>query len=183
MQQTTSCEAMSGYDPSTGVFELSPSQVHRWLRVQPDPAVQANDSMRLAAEVLRSRGLEVLFCASNNILVRSTQGPIWEALSGLSATSPYPFEGNSPSHYSATYLSHLVVPPMSAAAFNRRVANAGLARRTANGWVLTETGEPFGSYVSFGGRGSARGVEQRVIHWTLGVLDLLRLPWPRPSAR
>ena len=176
---------MSGYDPTTGVFELSPSQIRTWFRRKIDDSYADNSQMTLAAEVMRQHGLDVLYVAQNHILVRANQPRVWEALSGLPSDPSYETftrlvakEG----YYSATYLSRLTVPQMAAAALNKRLAAGGFALLENDQWKLTPAGRDYGIPVKYGGRGKYRGTPREVVHWSLRVLDELDLYWPRPDS-
>src|SRR5438477_12133024 len=70
---------MSGYDPFTGVFELTASKVHRWLR-RDTADVGGDTTMECAANLLAHEGLDVLFVSESYLLIRARPGAIWTAL-------------------------------------------------------------------------------------------------------
>ena len=74
---------MSGYNKKTGVFELTATKAKYWFRREDVPEeCRPLDSMEFYACLLRHHGLEVLHVDAAFLRVRSTPGPVWEALSG-----------------------------------------------------------------------------------------------------
>lgn len=80
---------MSGYDPSTGIYELTATKAEYYYRKPIDNTIQAKD-MHYFAEVLKRAGLEVVSVHKNFLKVKATQGQIWEALSGKPANPGHP---------------------------------------------------------------------------------------------
>lgn len=79
---------MSGYDPFTGVFELSASQLERWLQRDLSD-IPGKTLLARAAKFLSDEGLDVLFVGKSFVFIRAPQGPIWTALSGHFETSAH----------------------------------------------------------------------------------------------
>jgi len=164
---------VSGYDPATGVYELTATNAREWFA----------DFFDRVARTLAKQGLEVLFASDSYLLVRATPAAIWTALTG----KPGPRQDQNAliarRRYTATYLGHLVKPPMSAQAFNKLLDAAGLLYHDDDGeWLLTAAGKRYAEYALAAGKGFDRGEVVRTVHWDLGVLEVLGLHWPRPAA-
>jgi hypothetical protein len=164
---------VSGYDPATGVYDLTDTDAREWF----------DDSFDRVARTLAKQGLEVLFANDSYLLVRATPAAVWTALTG----KPGPRQDQNaliaPRRYTATYLGHLVKPPLSAKAFNKLLDAAELIYHDDDGeWLLTPAGKRYGEYTLAAGKGFDRGEVVRTVHWDLGVLEVLGLHWPRPAA-
>jgi len=164
---------VSGYDPATGVYELTATNAREWF----------DDFFDRIARTLVKHGLEVLFVGDSYLLVRATPAAIWTALTG----KPGPRQDRNTvfgqRRYTARYLGHIVKPPLSAQSFNKLLDAAGLIYHdTEGGWLLSAVGKRYGEYSLAAGRGYDRGEVIRTAHWDLGVLDVLGLHWPRPAA-
>ena len=170
---------MSGYDPATGVYELTAAKAREWFQRLTD---HAGDSfMERIAGILADEGLEVLFVTDAYMHVRARQAAIWTALSGKPSTRQDHEDITERRRYTATYLGYLVKPQMSAKAFNKLLDAAGLVYREGKEWLLTAVGERYGEYVLAAGKGFQRGEVVRSIHWDVGVLEVLGLHWPKPA--
>jgi len=170
---------MSGYDPATGVYELTATKAGDWFQRLTDH--KGASFMERIAGILADAGLEVLFVTDSYMLVRARQGTIWTALSGKPSTRQDDEDFTEWRRYTATYLGHLVKPQLSAKAFNKLLDAAGLVYREGEEWLLTAAGERYGEYVLAAGKGFQRGEAVRSIHWDLGVLEVLDLHWPKPA--
>jgi len=162
---------VSGYDPLTGVFELTANNAREWF----------GDAYDRIAKTLAKQGLDVLFVTDSFLLVRATPRAIWIALNGKPSTGKDKWDVIGPRRYAALYLGHLVKPQLSAQAVNKLLDAAGLIFRDAGEWVLTAAGKRYGEYVSAAGKGVHSGDVVRTVHWDLGVLDVLGLDWPKPA--
>ena len=163
---------MSGYDPATGVYELTADQAREWF----------HDGYDRIVKVLAKQGLEVIFVGESYVLVRATPAAIWTALTGKPSTRPEHNQLIGRRRYFARYLGHLVRPPMSANELNMLLDAAGLIYHDgAREWELTATGQRYGEYVLVPGKGYDRGDMVRSVHWDLAVLDVLGLHWPKPD--
>ena len=170
---------MSGYDPFTGVFELIPSRVHRWLR-RDTAYVDGNTTMERAANLLAQEGLKVLFVSESYLLIRARPAAIWTALTGEPSTRKHRDDYTAPRHYSPTYLAHLVEPQMSANAFNKLLEKAGLMWHDGEQWEMTAAGKAYAVHFASPGKGIYRDEPMRSLHWSLDVLDVLGLKWRKP---
>jgi hypothetical protein len=72
---------MSGYNPSTGIYDLTATKAEYYHRKPIDNTIQTK-GMHYFAEVLRRSGLEVVSVHKNFLQVKATQEQIWGALSG-----------------------------------------------------------------------------------------------------
>src|SRR5262245_27804071 len=119
---------MNGFDPATGVYELTPNQAREWFQ----------DGYERIVKALARQGLEVLFVGETYLLVRATSAAIWTALTGKPSTRKDHNHVIERRRYSARYLGHLVRPPMSAREFNMLLDAAGLMYHDDDGeWELT----------------------------------------------
>jgi hypothetical protein len=157
----------SGYDPATGVYEITADNAREWF----------GDAFDSIARTLVRQELEVLFVGAEYLVVRATPDAIWIALTGKPRTREHHDVVKERRRYSAMYLGRLVKPQLSAVAFNKRLDAAGLIYKDAGEWCLTRAGERFGDFVVAGGD---RDAVTRTIHWDLAVLDVLGLDWPKP---
>ena len=74
---------MSGYNPSTGVFELTATKAGYWLRRSDlPPSCDKTAGMEFYAALLRHFGHDVIKTGSSYLHVHATPGQVWEALSG-----------------------------------------------------------------------------------------------------
>ena len=163
---------MSGYDPATGVYELTDTNAREWF----------DDFFDRIARTLAKQGLEVLFKTDSYLLVRATPAAIWTALTGKPGASKDQNTLIGARRYTATYLGHIVKPQLSAKALNKLLDVAGLIYRDDDGeWLLTAAGKRYGEYVRAAGKGFDRGEVVRTVHWDLGVLDVVGLQWPKPA--
>jgi hypothetical protein len=164
---------MSGYDPATGVYELSANQAREWF----------DDTYDHILKVLAKHGLEVIFAGESFLLVRATPAAIWTALTGKPSTRQDHNHLFGRRRYTARYLGSLVRPPMSANALNMLLDAAGLIYHDDDGeWQLTATGQRYGEWALPARKGFDREVV-RTAHWDLEVLDVLGLHWPKPDTR
>ena len=170
---------MSGYDPFTGVFELTPLHVQHWLR-RDLTGVPGKTMVERAAYVLAEKGFDVLYVHRAQALVRARRGAIWTALSGEPHMTEDRDDYTEPRHYTQNYLGHLVRPPMSGKAFGKLLEQAGLSWRDGKEWALTTRGTRYGISVVEAGLGMFRDEDERSLHWSLEVLDVLGLEWPKP---
>ena len=170
---------MSGYDPATGVYELTATTAAEWFQRLTDH--KGASFMERIAGILIDEGLEVLFVSDSYMLVRGREDAIRKALSGKPSTGEDHDEVTGRHRYTATYLGHLVKPQMSAKAFNKLLDAAGLIYRDGGEWLLTASGKRYGEYVLAAGKGVDRGEVVRTVHWDLGVLEVLGLDWPKPA--
>ena len=78
---------MSGYNVETGVFELTYTIAHYWLRRMdiPNQCDQDKESMEYIACILRWQELEVIKVDKAFLQVRATPEQLWKALSGQPA--------------------------------------------------------------------------------------------------
>lgn len=78
---------MSGFDPKTGLYELTATKARSWFRRAEVPeSCSSKDGMHFYAEVLRHFGaLEIVLVRPNFLRARATADQVWEALSGLPA--------------------------------------------------------------------------------------------------
>jgi hypothetical protein len=77
--------AVSGYNQSTGVFELTWTKASHWFRradVPEECAGLKNGGMDFFACLLRHYGLDVFHVGNAFLKVRATPEQMWEALSG-----------------------------------------------------------------------------------------------------
>lgn len=81
---------MSGYDPATGVYELTATTAREWFQRLTDH--KGATFMERISGILVDEGLEVLSVTDSFMLVRARQGAIWTALSGK------PYTGEDPEH-------------------------------------------------------------------------------------
>jgi hypothetical protein len=163
---------VSGYDPATGVYELTATNAREWF----------DDFFDRIARILAKQGLEVLFKTDSYLLVRATPAAIWTALTGKPGASKDQNVFFGARRYTATYLGHIVKPQQSAQVLNKLLDGAGLIYHDDDGeWLLTSAGKRYGEYVVAAGRGSEVGEMVRTVHWDLGVLDVLGLHWPKPA--
>lgn len=171
---------MSGYDPFTGVFELVASHVRDWLR-RDVSRVRGKTTLERAANLLADEGFDVLYVSPLAVLIRARRGAIWTALSGEPHTAEDRDDYTAPRHYSPNYLGHLVQPPMSGKAFKKLLEKAGLVWRDGKEWEMTAEGKRYAVEAVSPGLGMWRDEEVRELHWSLDVLDVLGLEWPKPS--
>ncbi len=76
---------VSGYNVKTGVFELTHTKAHYWLRRKdiPDFCKEKDpNSMEYIACILQWQHLEVIKVAGAFLQVKATPEKLWEALSG-----------------------------------------------------------------------------------------------------
>jgi len=170
---------VSGYDPATGVYELTSDRALEWFQ-RPTDHKGATFMDRIAG-ILADDGLEVLYVSDSHLLVRARGSAIWKALSEKPGTGKEDADVIAPRRYSATQLGQLVKPQLSAKAFNKLLDAAELIYRDGGEWELTPAGKRYGEYFLTPGKGFDRTEVVRAIHWDLGVLDVLGLHWPKPS--
>jgi len=73
---------MSGYDKTTGVFEITSKKAYYWLQREVPQEIQRLGTMGICAHFFREAGYEILKQGSGYIRVKATPEQVWEALSG-----------------------------------------------------------------------------------------------------
>lgn len=74
---------MSGYNPDTGIFELTATKAAYWLRRSDIPAeCDGLQGMEFYAALFRSCGYDVPLVKAHWLQVKATPGQVWIALSG-----------------------------------------------------------------------------------------------------
>jgi hypothetical protein len=74
---------MSGYNKTTGLFDLTQTKASHWLRRTDFPAeCRGKEGMAFVAALLRALGYEVPTVRSNWLSVKANPDQLWEALSG-----------------------------------------------------------------------------------------------------
>lgn len=75
---------MSGFNPKTGIFELTETKARYWLRRPPytNPYVYIPNVIPICINLFKEHNLPVLHNGGSFLRVKATPEQIWEVLSG-----------------------------------------------------------------------------------------------------